>query len=75
MFEHNFLYSVYSGNTIFSLRKKRSIKELINLFATFSIYSGLKPNHEKCKTSTIRMLKSVKVAVVAWSVMICVMIP
>ena len=45
------------------LRDKRSIKELINTFATFSKYSGLKPNHEKCEIAGIGVLKSVKVAV------------
>ena len=39
------------------------MKELINTFATFSKYSGLKPNHEKCEIAGIRVLKSVKVAV------------
>ena len=45
------------------LRDKRSIQELINVFAVFLEYSGLKPNHEKCEISGIGVLKSVKVAV------------
>ena len=60
IFRHAFLYSAYAGDAIFFLRNKRSIKELINTFATFSKYSGLKPNHEKCE---IAVLKSVKVVV------------
>ena len=60
IFRHAFLYSAYAGDATFFLRDKRSIKELINTFATFSKYSGLKPNHEKCE---IAVLKSVKVVV------------
>ena len=61
--EHTYLYSAYADDTNFFLRDKRSIKELINTFATFSKYSGLKPNHEKCKIAGIGVLKSMKVAV------------
>ena len=62
IFEHTFLYSAYADDTTFFLRDKISIKELINTFATFSKYSGLKPNHEKCEVAGIGVLKSVKVA-------------
>ena len=48
IFDPTYLYSAYADDTTFFLRDKRSIKELINRFATFSKYSGLKPNHEKC---------------------------
>ena len=57
------MYSAYADDTTFFLRDKRSIEELINTFATFSKYSGLKPNHEKCEIAGIGVLKSVKVAV------------
>ena len=63
IFEHTYLHSAYADDTTFFLRDKRSIKELINTFATFSKYSGLKPNHEKCEIAGIGVLKSVKVAV------------
>ena len=63
IFEHTYLYSAYADDTNFFLRDKSSIKELVNTFATFSKYSGLKPNHEKCEIAGIGMLKSVKVAV------------
>ena len=62
-FEHTYLYSAYADDTTFFLKDKRSIKELINTFSTFSRYSGLKPNHEKCKIAGIGVLKNVKVAV------------
>ena len=63
IFEHTYLYSAYAYDTTFFLRDKRSIKEFLNTFATFSKYSGLRPNHEKRKISGIGVLKSVKVAV------------
>ena len=63
IFKHTYLYSAYADDTTFFLRDKRSIKELLNTFATFSKYSGLKPNHEKCEIAGIGVLKSVKVAV------------
>ena len=63
IFKHTYLYSAYADDTTFFLRDKRSIKELLNTFATFSKYSGLKPNLEKCKISGIGVLKSVKVVV------------
>ena len=57
------MYSVYANDSTFLLRDKRSVKELINTFATFSKYSGLKPSHEKCEIAGIELLKSGKVAV------------
>ena len=63
IFKHTYLYSAYTEDTTFFLRDKRSIKELLNTFATFSKYSGLKPNHEKCEIAGIGVLQSVKVAV------------
>ena len=63
IFKHTYLYSAYADDTTFFLRDKRSIKELINTFATFSKHSSLKPNHEKCETAGVGVLKSVKIAV------------
>ena len=63
IFKHTYLYSAYAGDTTFFLKDEKSIKELLNTFATFSKYSRLKPNHEKCKIAGIGVLKSVKVAV------------
>ena len=56
------MYSTYTDDTAFFSRGKRSIKELINKFATFSKYSCLKPNHEKYEVAGIVVLKSVKMA-------------
>ena len=63
IFEHTSLYLDYADDTTFFSRDKRSIKELFNTFATFSKYSGLKPNHKKCEIAGSGVLKSVKVAV------------
>ena len=63
IFKHTYLYSAYAGDTTFFLKDEKSIKELLNTFATFSKYSRLKPNHEKFQIAGIKVLKSVKVAV------------
>ena len=53
IFEHIYLYSAYTKDTTFFLRDKRSIEKLINTFAAFSKYSGLKPNHENIKLQVL----------------------
>ena len=60
--KHVYLYSAYPVDTTFFLTDKKLIKELVNIFATFSKHSYLKPDHEKCEISDIRVLKSVEVA-------------
>ena len=35
IFEHTYLYSAYADDTTFFLRDKRSIKKLVDIFATF----------------------------------------
>ena len=61
IFRHTYLYSTYTAQTmlLFFLRDKRSITEVINIFATFR--SGT--NHNKSKFAGIGALKSMKVAV------------
>ena len=39
------------------LKNKNSIRKLMETFPTFSQYSCLKPNYEKCDTAGIRVLK------------------
>ena len=63
IFKHIYLYSAQQPILLFFLRHKRSIKELLNTFATFSKYSGLKPNHGYREIAGIGVLKSVKVAI------------
>ena len=63
IFEYTYLYWAYAVDSTFFLRDKKSIKELINILAIFSKYSGLKPNHEKWEIAGNGVLKSVKVTV------------
>ena len=43
-FDHTFLYTPYADYTTFFLKDKESVKRVMNIFGTSSIYSGLKPN-------------------------------
>ena len=48
--------------TTFFLKDTKSVIELMNIFNTFSKFSGLKPNKSKCKIAGIGALKRVQVA-------------
>ena len=39
-FDHTFLYTAYADGTIFFLKDKESAKNVMNVFDTFSFYSG-----------------------------------
>ena len=56
-FDHTFLYTAYADDTTFFLKDKESVKKIMNIFYTFSIYSGLKPNKSKCEIAGIGILK------------------
>ena len=58
-----YLYTVYADDTTFLLKIKNSIRQLMETCSTFSPYSCLKSNPEKCEIARIGVLKSVKVAV------------
>ena len=58
-FDHTFLYTAYADDATFFLQDKESVKEVMNVFDTFSIYSGLKPNKSKCEIAGIGVLKAV----------------
>ena len=60
-FDHTFLYTAYADDTTFFLKDKESVKKVMNVFDTFSIYSGLKPNKSKCEIAGIGVLKGVSV--------------
>ena len=49
IFDKMFLYTGYADNTTFFLKDTRSVIELMNIFDTFSKFSGLKPNKSKCE--------------------------
>ena len=55
----NFLYRSYTDDTTFILKDKESVKKVMNVFDTFSIYSGLKSNKSKCEIAGIGVLKGV----------------
>ena len=60
-FDHTFfLDTAYAEDTTF-LKDKESVKKVMNVFDTFSIYSGLKPNKSKCDIACIGVLKGVAV--------------
>ena len=58
-FDHTVLYTAHADDTTFFLKGKESVKKVINIFDTFSIYSGLKPNKSKCDMAVIVVLKGV----------------
>ena len=53
------MYTAYADDTTFFLKDKESVKKVMNVFDTFSIYSGLKPNKSKCEIAGISVLKGV----------------
>ena len=55
-FKHNFLYTAYADDTTFFIKDKESVNKVMNVFDTFSIYSGLKTKRE---TAGIDVLKGV----------------
>ena len=58
-FDHTFFYTAFADDTTFFLKDKKSIKQVMNVFDTFSIYSRLKPNKSKCEIAGIGVLKRV----------------
>ena len=63
IFEHCFLYTAYGEDTTFFLKDAQSIENLVEIFNTISLFSGLKPNLTKCEIAGIGALKGVRVAV------------
>ena len=63
IFEHCFLYTAYADDTTFFLKDAQSIQNLVEIFNTFSLFSGLKPKLTKCKIAEIGALKGFQVAV------------
>ena len=55
------LYTVYADESTSFLKEKESVKEVMNIFDTFTIYSALKPNKSKCKIADIGILKGVSI--------------
>ena len=57
-FNHTFLYTAYADDTTFSLKDKESVKKVMNVSDTFSLYSGLKLK-SKCEIAGIGVRKGV----------------
>ena len=62
IFQHEFLHTAYGNGTIFFLKGRKSIIELMSELNTFSKFSGLKPNKTKCEIAGIALLNEVQVA-------------
>ena len=62
IFDKTFVYIAYADDTTFFLKDTKSVIELMNIFDTFSKFSGLKPNKSKCEIAGIGVLKGVQVA-------------
>ena len=61
IFKHEFLYTTYADGTIFFLKDRNSVIELMSKLNT-SNFSGLKPNKTKCEIAGITVLNGVQVA-------------
>ena len=62
IFNHKYLYTAYGDDTTFFLKNQTSVKNVLNDIETFSNFSGLRPNLDKCKIAGIGVLKNVNVA-------------
>ena len=58
-FDHTFLYTSYGDDNTFLLKDTKSVKEVMNVFDTFSVHSSLKPNKSKFGIVGIGLLKGV----------------
>ena len=65
IFEQYFFYTVYTDDTTFFLIDSNSIANLVEIFNTFFVFSGLKSNLTKCKIARIGALDRVQLAVCA----------
>ena len=54
-----FLYSAYADDVSFYLKDENSVRALSRALKTFSKYSDLKPNTDKCELAGIGALKGV----------------
>ena len=57
IFNHAFLYTVFAGDSTFSLYNLLSVTNLIDTFKVCSVYSGLKANFSKCEIARLSSLK------------------
>ena len=62
IFDKTFQYTAYADDTTFFLKDTKSVIYLMNIFDTFSKFSGLIPNKSKCEIAGIGALKGLQVA-------------
>ena len=62
IFDKTFQYTAYADDTTFFLKDTKSVIYLMNIFDTFSKFSGLKPNKSKCEIAGIGAMKRLQVA-------------
>ena len=63
IFNHEYLYTAYAQNTTFFLKIQTSEKNVLNDIETFSNFSGLRPDLDKCEIAGIGVLKNVNEAI------------
>ena len=63
IFNHAFLYTAFEYDSTFFLHDLLSVKNIIETFKVFSLFSGLKANFSKCETAGLGSLKGALKAV------------
>ena len=59
---HNFLCAAYTYDSSFFFQNKKSVIEVFKILDKFSLFSGRKPNKEKCDVAGIDVKKGLQVA-------------
>ena len=59
IFNHTFLYTAFADDSTFFLNDLLSVKNLIDTFTVFSLFSGLKANFSKCEIAGLGSQKGV----------------
>ena len=57
IFNHAFLYTAFADDSTFFLNDLLSVKNLIDTFRVFSLFSGLRANFSKCEIAGLGSLK------------------
>ena len=63
IFNHEYLYTAYADDATFFLKSQTSEKNVLNDIETFSNFSGLRSDLDKCEIARIGVLKNVNVAI------------
>ena len=63
IFNHTFLYTSFADDSTFFLNDLLSVKNLVDTFKVFSLFSGMNANFSKCEIAGLGSLKGVLEAV------------